>query len=341
METINVSPIQGQGWGDGYCHSIGNDLYVFGGSTSLSWQSDTIDNIFKYNPNDKWTSLGTLPQVQGWGVALYDEPAVAIYLVGGFAVGALNTLLDTIYVFDVDSQAIKDTWTMKHARYDVPAEIINDHLYVFGGHGEDSIPFSSIEICAIPPLITVDPTTVTSAFPTRHPSISPTTGNSIVSPSNTPSKHPSKRPTVAPSRLPSSPTSHPSLRTEIPSLMESMNVTHDVLAYQSSISPTTVHINASHNTFNYILLMMMMILLAILSSVVAVALRCFCKLKNKEGPIKSRQMVSNLSVIPLEKINTSDGNINVAMVLKGSARMTRGQIHDETTNVDCNHDNMN
>eukprot|EP01083_Nonionella_stella_P174043 602220_1 len=71
-ETINVSPIHGQGWIYGYCQSIGIDLYVFGGGTSTS-ASDLINNIFKYNPNDKWTSLGTLPQVQGYGVALYNE----------------------------------------------------------------------------------------------------------------------------------------------------------------------------------------------------------------------------------------------------------------------------
>eukprot|EP01083_Nonionella_stella_P169903 577065_1 len=71
-ETINVSPIQGQGWVYGYCQSIGIDLYVFGGSTTDS-ELDVIDNIFKYNPSDKWTSIGTLPQVQGYGVALYNE----------------------------------------------------------------------------------------------------------------------------------------------------------------------------------------------------------------------------------------------------------------------------
>eukprot|EP01083_Nonionella_stella_P169902 577064_1 len=71
-DTINVSPIQGQGWVLGYCQSIGIDLYVFGGSTTES-ESDAIDNIFKYNPSDKWTSIGTLPQVQGYGVALYNE----------------------------------------------------------------------------------------------------------------------------------------------------------------------------------------------------------------------------------------------------------------------------
>eukprot|EP01083_Nonionella_stella_P300209 1023580_1 len=71
-ETINVSPIQGKGWNRGYCHSIGIDLYIFGGTTT-GLASGAIDNIFKYNPNDKWTSIGHLPEVQGWGSAVYNE----------------------------------------------------------------------------------------------------------------------------------------------------------------------------------------------------------------------------------------------------------------------------
>eukprot|EP01084_Bolivina_argentea_P024493 45652_1 len=65
-ETINVSPIHGQGWKCGYCYSIGIDLYVFGGASTES-DSDLIDDMFKYNPTDKWTSIGNLPQVQGYG----------------------------------------------------------------------------------------------------------------------------------------------------------------------------------------------------------------------------------------------------------------------------------
>eukprot|EP01083_Nonionella_stella_P229709 812737_1 len=41
-ETINVSPIHGQGWICGYCYSIGIDLYVFGGASTES-DSDLID----------------------------------------------------------------------------------------------------------------------------------------------------------------------------------------------------------------------------------------------------------------------------------------------------------
>eukprot|EP01083_Nonionella_stella_P316702 1149745_1 len=258
----------------------------------------------------------------------------------------------------------------------MPAEIINDHLYVFGGRNEDidttQIPLSSIEVCAI---ITMDPTTIPSAFPT--------TRNPSVSPSNTPSKFPSKHPSTAPIHDPSaSPTqqpstdsthptsqpSHPSLRAYIPSLGESLeftstlHVTHDGLTYQSSISPTNMNINATQNTFDYVLLMVV-ILLAVLFSVAAVVLRCYWKRKNKvtelvtfqEDQIKS----NNLSVIPLEnteriqtemaytnegpsdadRMNTP-GTINVGMVLKGSARMTRGQIHDETNNMKTTDGNM-
>eukprot|EP01083_Nonionella_stella_P019011 52867_1 len=143
----------------------------------------------------------------------------------------------------------------------MPAAIINDHLYVFGGHAEDAIPFSSIEICPIPPLITMDPSTVPSAF-SLHPSVSPSTGNPSVSPSNTPSKYPSKRPSTSPVFNPSvsplqqpsnqptssrtSPPLQPSSRTDIPSLFESTNVTHYVSTYQSSISSTNMNTNATY-----------------------------------------------------------------------------------------------
>eukprot|EP01083_Nonionella_stella_P037976 103467_1 len=62
-ETINISPIQGEGWACGYCHGVGFDLYVFGGETTGP-EPVYLDNIFKYNPNDKWTSIGHLPEVQ-------------------------------------------------------------------------------------------------------------------------------------------------------------------------------------------------------------------------------------------------------------------------------------
>eukprot|EP01083_Nonionella_stella_P138513 421487_1 len=345
-ETINVSPIQGQGWVHGYCQSIGIDLYVFGGSTTES-ESDAIDNIFKYNPSDKWTSIGTLPQVQGYGVALYNERSRAIYLVGGYAGDAVNPYVDTVYVFDVDSESITDTWTMEHARSSMPAEIINNRLYVFGGQdenmGTNTIPLSSIEVCAIP----VSPTNTPSKYPSKRPSASP-----VHNPSVSPSQQPSNRPTSSPT----SPPSHPSLRATMPSLdvssklTSTVDVTRDVLTFHSSTSQTNMNINATHNTFDYVLLIVL-ILVTVLTSVAAVGLRCCCKRKTKvteleahqKDSIKTRPMISNVSVIPLEtiegiqkemaytnegpsntnEINTSDGNINVAMVLKGSARMTR------------------
>eukprot|EP01083_Nonionella_stella_P034030 93161_1 len=233
---------------------------------------------------------------------------------------------------------------MEHARSSMPAEIINNRLYVFGGQDEDTdvnqIPLSSIEVCAIP-----------------------------VSPTNTPSKYPSKRPPASPVHNPSVSSSHPSLRAIMPSLdvssklTSTVDATRDVLTFQPYTSPTNMNINATHNTFDYVLLIVL-ILVTVLSSVAAVGLRCCCKRKTKvteleahqKDSIKTRPMISNVSVIPLEtiegiqkemaytnegpsntnEINTSDGNINVAMVLKGSARMTRGQIHDES----INHDNM-
>eukprot|EP01083_Nonionella_stella_P135929 413471_1 len=71
-ETINISPIQGEGWACGYCHGVGFDLYVFGGEITGP-EPVYLDNIFKYNPNDKWTSIGDLPDVQGYGWAVYRE----------------------------------------------------------------------------------------------------------------------------------------------------------------------------------------------------------------------------------------------------------------------------
>eukprot|EP01083_Nonionella_stella_P135930 413472_1 len=65
-ETINISPIQGEGWACGYCHGVGFDLYVFGGEITGP-EPVYLDNIFKYNPNDKWTSIGDLADVQGYG----------------------------------------------------------------------------------------------------------------------------------------------------------------------------------------------------------------------------------------------------------------------------------
>eukprot|EP01083_Nonionella_stella_P301755 1037029_1 len=135
----------------------------------------------------------------------------------------------------------------------MPAEIINDRLYVFGGEDKDTvankIPLSSIEVCDIPRLLTIDPTAIPSVFPTRHPSVSP---------SNNPSEHPSKRPStspvhnpsVSPSQQPSahpissptSPPSHPTLRAEIPSLYglpkftSTVDVTHGVSSVGSTYS---------------------------------------------------------------------------------------------------------
>eukprot|EP01083_Nonionella_stella_P316701 1149743_1 len=227
----------------------------------------------------------------------------------------------------------------------MPAEIINDHLYVFGGRNEDidttQIPLSSIEVCAI---ITMDPTTIPSAFPT--------TRNPSVSPSNTPSKFPSKQPSTD-STHPTSQPSHPSLRAYIPSLGESLeftstlHVTHDGLTYQSSISPTNMNINATQNTFDYVLLMVV-ILLAVLFSVAAVVLRCYWKRKNKVTElvtlenterIQTEMAYTNEGPSDADRMNTP-GTINVGMVLKGSARMTRGQIHDETNNMKTTDGNM-
>eukprot|EP01083_Nonionella_stella_P152526 489089_1 len=135
----------------------------------------------------------------------------------------------------------------------MPAEIINDRLYVFGGEDKDTvankIPLSSIEVCDIPRLLTMDPTAIPSVFPTRHPSVSP---------SNNPSEHPSKRPSTSPVHNPSmspsqqpsahpissptSPPSHPTLRAEIPSLYElpkftsTVDVRHGVSSVGSTYS---------------------------------------------------------------------------------------------------------
>eukprot|EP01083_Nonionella_stella_P091851 256868_1 len=154
-ETINIFPIHGQGCIYSSCQSVGIDLFTFGGSTSTS-ESNTIDNIFKYNPNDKWKSIGHLPEVQGWGTAVYNERSRVIYLVGGWAGAPVNDYVNTIYVFDIDTETITDTWTMKHARSSMPAQIINGNLYVFGGEHEDVTPFANIEVCAIPQPITMD-----------------------------------------------------------------------------------------------------------------------------------------------------------------------------------------
>eukprot|EP01083_Nonionella_stella_P290359 988008_1 len=71
----------------------------------------------------------------------------------------------------------------------MPAEIINNRLYVFGGQDEDTnvnqIPLSSIEVCAIP----VSPTNTPSKYPSKRPSASPV-HNSSVSPSQQLSNRP-------------------------------------------------------------------------------------------------------------------------------------------------------
>eukprot|EP01083_Nonionella_stella_P037975 103463_1 len=240
-ETINVSPIQGQGWVHGYCQSIGIDLYVFGGSTTES-ESDAIDNIFKYNPNDKWTSIGHLPEVQGWGSAVYNERSRDIYLVGGRGGGAT---WDTIYVFDVDTENITDTWTMNHARQYVPTAIINDDLYIFGGFGGyTGSALSSIEVCTIPRVITMDPTANPSASvsptdnPSKYPSDDPSTAP-VRNPSVTPTKQPSNQPSNQPTSASTSHPSHPTLRADIPSLYSSSKSTLTVDVTHEDSSPGT------------------------------------------------------------------------------------------------------
>eukprot|EP01083_Nonionella_stella_P032526 89050_1 len=158
---------------------------------------------------------------------------------------------------------------MEHARSSMPAEIINDHLYVFAGEDEDTdvnqIPLSSIEVCAIPPLITMDPTIIPSAFPTRHPSVSP---------SQQPSNHPTSSST--------SPPSHPSLRAIMPSLdvssklTSTVDVTRNVLTFQPYTSPTNMNINATHNTFDYVLLIVL-ILVTVFYYVGVFWFRFWCK----------------------------------------------------------------
>eukprot|EP01083_Nonionella_stella_P091849 256865_1 len=212
-ETINIFPIHGQGCIYSSCQSVGIDLFTFGGSTSTS-ESNTIDNIFKYNPNDKWTSIGDLPDVQGYGWAVYREASGVIYLVGGFCVNTF-AYLDTIHVFDVETESITDTLTMKQARGWSPAEIINDNLYVFGGEVGRDTASSSIEVCSIPQLSALDPTTNPSTAPIRNPSVSPThpPSNHPVSTSN-PTSYPTHHATT---KVPSTgPTTHPFNPTDSP-----------------------------------------------------------------------------------------------------------------------------
>eukprot|EP01083_Nonionella_stella_P138512 421485_1 len=228
-ETINVSPIYGQGLVGAYCQSIATDLYLFGGGTTESF-SDVIGNIFKYNSADKWTSIGQLPEVQGWGFSVYNQRSSAIYLVGGYARGGVKAYVNTILVFDVATESIRDTWLMKHERAYSPANIINGDLYVFGGQHARSIALSSIEVCAIPQLVTMDPTTNPSTVPIHNPSVSPT-NNPSKYPTNYPSTAPIRNPSVSPAKQRTSPPtnhpSHPRLRADVPSSLKSISTTYE------------------------------------------------------------------------------------------------------------------
>eukprot|EP01083_Nonionella_stella_P176045 614877_1 len=135
---------------------------------------------------------------------MYNERSREIYLVGGWAGAPANAYLDTIYVFDIDTETITDTWTMKHARSSMPAQIIDDDLYVFGGEHENVTPIANIDVCAIPRAITMDPTANPSVSPTGNPSKYPT-----LLPTDNPTNHPTLQPTKSPSHQTSGPTHNP------------------------------------------------------------------------------------------------------------------------------------
>eukprot|EP01084_Bolivina_argentea_P167736 291050_1 len=131
---------------------------------------------------------------------------------------------------------------MNHARYSAPAALINDDLFVFGGWTVSAS--SSIEVCGIPRVITMDPTANPSASPLRNPFVAPTDNPSkypsddpstapVRNPSVTPTKQPSNQPSNQPTSASTSHPSHPTLRADIPSLYSSskstltVDVTHE------------------------------------------------------------------------------------------------------------------
>eukprot|EP01083_Nonionella_stella_P289626 985621_1 len=192
-EAINISPIQGNGWAEQYCHMTGNDLYVFGGYNGVT----SIDGIFKYNALDKWSVLSsTLPTATKYGTTVFKDPY--IYLVGG---QALNTILE----FDTNTETITNTYLMQETLREMSAEIVNDKVYIFGG--QDLTISKNVELCDI---LKAPPSQHLSTTPSKHPSHIPSKDPSHI-PSGTPSKHPSHIPSKDPSHIPSgTPSKHPS-----------------------------------------------------------------------------------------------------------------------------------
>eukprot|EP01083_Nonionella_stella_P155721 503498_1 len=181
-EWIDISPIKGNGWVYQYCHIVGNDLYAFGG---LVGGIGRIDNIFKYDPLNKWLLLSsTLPSVASSGATVFKYPY--IYLVGGWDGGnALNTIVE----FGIDTETITNTYTMRESIHSMGADIINDKVYILGGATGVNNAITNVEQCDILHAST-HPSNDPSYPPSKDPSSSPKT-----SPVET-----SIRPTYDPSR---------------------------------------------------------------------------------------------------------------------------------------------
>eukprot|EP01083_Nonionella_stella_P011727 33295_1 len=161
LSTINISGITGKRYWGQMCWMTNNILYVFGGSIGDGWDTATA-NIYKWQQNNGWSSIGTLPQMITTVRAEKHPLSNNIFIIGGFP-----QISDTIYQFNVDTEAITNTYHLVNAIDDFAADFVGHTLYVWGSR---FFP-TQIQICTGLGL-SINATTM---FPIMHTTIIPNT----------------------------------------------------------------------------------------------------------------------------------------------------------------------
>eukprot|EP01083_Nonionella_stella_P181727 651896_1 len=216
------------GWASQYCALVNDELYAFGGVVNNQVH---IDDIYKYNiMTHEWIHLGKKHSVAaGSGGAVYYDPY--IYIIGP---GIPSRHIE---VFDVNQQRIVEVQYMAGLNH-YPCAIQNQ-LFIFSG--------LDVQICDLPLINTLNPTSDPSVHPTIQPTFLPTndpsnnptntpseaTNNPTSDPTESPTSFPTKYPTITPTFPTSFPTATPTLATYSPTSVPTRHPNEDSISFLS------------------------------------------------------------------------------------------------------------
>ena len=224
------------------CGIVKGYLYSFGGLNPKETSLGTMQRIYIGNaPSFQGIQWETLSDTMGgnrvWSkaVTMNDQ----IYIIGGRSGlndwNNLANIVDTVRVFDPDSQLVTLDIASQIKRSNPSIIGIKNKIYVFGGQGDTfisgsfeisnpfptNVPSNSPTVSTSPP--TVNPSNAPSVSPTNTPSNIPTEYPSM-NPTETPTDSPSNIPTLIPTENPTvtrNPTNTPTLTSDNPTSIPS------------------------------------------------------------------------------------------------------------------------